>query len=52
MENINPYTDSYNLQEQGKALELSELKNILIKVGELTLADNLKKKEVLDWLNN
>lgn len=51
VENTNPYTDSYDLQEDGKIIELKNFKEIVENIAELTVKKNLEKKEIIDWLN-
>ncbi len=48
----NPYSDSYDLEEEGEVVSLEELKKIVEEVARLTLESNLKKQEIINWLND
>ena len=52
IENKNPYWDIYNLQEDGEVLELKELKEHLNEIANLTIGNDKKIKDTLDWLND
>lgn len=48
----NPYVNNYDLEEDGEIVSLPKLKEIIAEVAKLTLAKNLEKEEVLNWLND
>lgn len=51
VEGVNPYADSYDLEDDGVEISLSRLKEIIDKVAELTLEKNIENQELMNWLN-
>lgn len=52
VENKNSYWDLYNLKDEGEVLELEKLKEHLHKIADLTIGNDKKVQDTLDWLNN
>ncbi len=52
VENKNPYWDLYTLKEDGEVLELEKLKEYLYEIAGLTIGNDKKVQDTLDWLND
>lgn len=48
---FNPFTDNYDLDEDGEEISLATLKELVAEVAKLTLNKNIQKQEVLTWLD-